>query len=144
MTRIAFWMAGTVTALVLLFTYNTSTAGSIGAAQGPAKGQTGTPSGKVDPSKGPVTKVDGKPIGTRWGPVQVELAYQHGKIVAVTVLQQPHGNAMDTFIGNRSIPKLIAETLRSQSAHIATVTGATFTSGGYLTSLQSALDMKGA
>lgn len=142
MTRLTFWLLATVASLVLLFSYSTSTAGSIGAAQGPGKALTGTPPGKVDAAKGPLTTVDGKPIDTRWGPVQVRLGYQSDRIVTVTLLQQPSGNAMDVFIGNRSIPKLIAETLKAQSAHIDTITGATFTSGGYLKSLQSAIDQR--
>ena len=70
----------------------------------------------------------------------MQLQIQRGDIVGVTLLQQPHDNAMDVFLANRSVPKLIQETLQAQSAHIDMVTGATFTSTGYLTSLQSALD----
>ena len=42
--------------------------------------------------------------------------------------------------GQFAFPKLIGETLSAQSARIDSVSGATYTSGGYIKSLQSALD----
>jgi uncharacterized protein with FMN-binding domain len=139
MKRISFWLISTVSGLVLLFSYGTSTAGSVASANGGPIPQT---SGKPDPSKGPVKNVAGNVVTTRWGPVQVQLAVQAHKIVGVTLLKLPTG-AMDQFIAKRSIPTLIKETLKAQSAHIDIVTTATYTSGGYIKSLQSALD-KGA
>jgi uncharacterized protein with FMN-binding domain len=135
MRRITYWLLSTVSGLVLLFTYSTSTAGSV------ASGGNAQPAaaGKVDPSKGPISNVDGKLVKTRWGPVQVQVAVQAHKIVAVKLLKLPAG-AMDQFIAKRSIPTLIKETLASQSAHIDIVTTATYTSNGYIASLQSALD----
>jgi uncharacterized protein with FMN-binding domain len=62
------------------------------------------------------------------------------KIVAVSILQHPAETAMDIQIGNYAFPKLVGETLIAQSAKIDTVSGATYTSGGYIKSLQSALD----
>lgn len=135
MKRNTFWLLSTISGVVLLFSYSTSTAGSVASgANVPA-----VAAGKVDPSKGKVSKVDGKVVTTRWGPVQVQLAVQAHKIVAVKLLRLPTG-AMDQFIAKRSIPTLIKETLASQSAHIDIVTTATYTSNGYITSLQSALD----
>jgi len=49
---------------------------------------------------------------------------------------------MDVQIGQYAFPKLIGETLAAQSARIDTVSGATYTSGGYIRSLQSALDTR--
>ena len=56
------------------------------------------------------------------------------------VLQYPNGNGRDVEIANYSLPILIQETIQSQSAHIDMVSGATYTSTGYIQSLQSALD----
>lgn len=135
MKRITFWLLSTISGVVLLFTYSTSTAGSVASGGNvPA-----VAAGKIDPSKGPVSNVDGKVVTTRWGPVQVQLAFQAHKIVAVKLLKLPTG-AMDQFIAKRSIPTLIKETLAKQSAHIDIVTTATYTSNGYIDSLQSALD----
>ena len=43
----------------------------------------------------------------------------------------------------RALPILVQETLKAQSASIDMVSGATYTSDGYVTSLQSALDQAG-
>lgn len=158
MRRIALWALSTIAATVLLFGYSTSTAGPL-AAIGPVPAgtpKTGTggkasigtskPNAPVpvpDPAKGAITTVDGASASTRWGPVQVELQLQNGRIVGVKLLKQPSGNAMDTFIGTRALPVLINATVDSQGKHVDMVSGATFTSGGYLTSLQSALDGAG-
>ena len=51
------------------------------------------------------------------------------------MLQQP--NHPQT---TAAVPKLVAETLKAQSADIDTVSGATITSGAYRKSLQAAID----
>jgi uncharacterized protein with FMN-binding domain len=43
-------------------------------------------------------------------------------------------------IDSAAIPKLSSETLTAQSARIDAVSGASYTSSGYIQSLQSALD----
>jgi uncharacterized protein with FMN-binding domain len=75
--------------------------------------------------------------------VQVELTVAGGKITDVSVVQYPNGNGRDQEINARALPILIQETLKAQSASIDMVSGATVTSDGYLTSLQSALDKAG-
>jgi uncharacterized protein with FMN-binding domain len=71
--------------------------------------------------------------------VQVEVTFEGDRISSVRMLQQP-GSPQTT----NAVPKLIRETLSAQSADIDTVSGATITSAGYVTSLQAALDAKGA
>ena len=46
-------------------------------------------------------------------------------------------------ISNRAAPVLRSEVLAAQSARVQNVSGATYTTGGYLQSLQSALDQAG-
>jgi uncharacterized protein with FMN-binding domain len=84
--------------------------------------------------------VTGSVAQTQWGPVQVKLTITGGKITKVSILQYPNGNGRDIEIANYSLPILIDETLKSQRAHIDIVSGATYTSTGYVESLQSALD----
>lgn len=84
--------------------------------------------------------VTGSVINTQWGPVQVQLAITGGKITKVSVLRYPNGNSRDIEIAKNSLPVLIQETLGKQSAKIDMVSGATYTSTGYIRSLQSALD----
>ena len=56
----------------------------------------------------------------------------------------PEDNPRDEEISGFAIPQLTQEALAAQSARIDTVSGATYTSEGYLQSLQSALDKAGA
>ncbi|MGE0879114.1 MAG: FMN-binding protein [Acidimicrobiia bacterium] len=76
----------------------------------------------------------------RWGPVQVQITVAGGRITAVTALQVPNSNSKDVSINNRAVPILVQSTLTAQSANISSVSGATYTSGSYKQSLQSAID----
>jgi uncharacterized protein with FMN-binding domain len=77
---------------------------------------------------------------TRYGPVQVEIVVSGGKITDVKALQLTNAEQRSIEISNEAAPILRSEILKAQSASVATVSGATFTTEGYLTSLQSALD----
>ena len=77
---------------------------------------------------------------TRYGPVQVEVTVAGGKITEVKALQLTNADPRSEQISNQAAPILRSEVLKAQSASVATVSGATFTTDGYLTSLQSALD----
>jgi uncharacterized protein with FMN-binding domain len=160
MKRISIWALSTLSAVVLLFSYSTSTSGSTGATSAlhsqPAisssgTGSTSTPSTSSDsgstpsdPASGSSSSaertVTGSVASTRWGPVQVQLTVADGTITQVSVLQYPNGNGKDAEINNYALPILTQETVDAQSANIDMVSGATVTSDGYVRSLQSALD----
>ncbi len=76
---------------------------------------------------------------TRYGPVQVEVTIASGKIVAVTAVELPSGGRSGS-ISMYAAPILAGEAVTAQSAAIDTVSGATYTSRAYATSLQAALD----
>jgi uncharacterized protein with FMN-binding domain len=86
----------------------------------------------------------GTAIQTRYGAVQVQVTISSGKITGVTTLQAPSGVPHSSSISAAATPVLASEALTAQSAKIDTVSGATFTSQGYLASLQSALDQAAA
>ena len=88
------------------------------------------------------TAVDGKVASTAYGPVQIQLIKKNGTIVKVAVLVQPTNTLHDVQIGEFAFPKLISETLTTQNGKIDAVSGATYTSAGYIQSLQSALDKR--
>jgi uncharacterized protein with FMN-binding domain len=88
--------------------------------------------------------VAGAVASTPYGPMQVQLTLAGTKITKVTVLQQTSDGAESNQIDANAIPKLTSETLAAQNAQIDAVSGATYTSSGYIKSLQSALDMAGA
>ncbi len=157
MKRIALAFLSTVSAVVLMFGYHTSTAGSLDASptgQTPisSSASSGSPPDPTasDPSATPTPststpstsskKYDGPTADTRWGPVQVEITVASGKITDVAVLQYPNGNGKDQEINSYALPILIQDTISAQSAGIDMVSGATVTSDGYLRSLQGALD----
>ena len=88
------------------------------------------------------TAVDGKVANTAYGPVQIQLIERNDKVVKVAVLVQPINTLHDVQIGEFAFPKLISETLTAQNAKIDAVSGASYTSAGYVQSLQSALDKR--
>jgi uncharacterized protein with FMN-binding domain len=84
--------------------------------------------------------VNGALIDTDYGPVRVQLTMQGGRIVRVRAIVRPQGDSQTQAINSYAIPVLDKEAVAAQSSKIDTVSGATFTSGGYRRSLQSALD----
>ena len=150
MRRITLWLFSTIAALVLLFSYRTSTSGAVGtavAATAPAAQPTTQPS--TTPSAGSSSAAKsstgsktyaGSTVSTRWGDVQVTITVANGKITDVQVPVYPSGNGRDQEINAYALPALRQETLAAQSADIAAVSGATVTSDGYIASLQAALD----
>jgi FMN-binding domain len=86
------------------------------------------------------TAITGHVADTAYGPVQVQLVVKSDKIVKVAILQQPTNTIHDIQIGEFAFPRLISETLAGQDAKIDAVSGASYTSAGYISSLQSALD----
>lgn len=70
----------------------------------------------------------------------MQLTLDGSRIVAARAVQSPGGDPRSRQINASAVPALIRETLNAQSAHLDTVSGATYTSEGYIGSLQSALD----
>jgi uncharacterized protein with FMN-binding domain len=93
------------------------------------------------PSTASTTKViTGAVEETRYGPIQLQVTFDGTKITAVKELQYPSDDRRSESINAQALPILDQEALSSQSAHIDTVSGATYTSEGYKQSLQSAID----
>lgn len=118
-------------------------AGGSGAATG-GSGASGTGTrGSGGSSSSSVQTFTGDTTLTRYGPVQVELTVQDGSISSVSVLQYPNSDGRDQQISSYALPQLIDETVKAQSAQIDMISGASYTSQGYIGSLQSALDQAG-
>ncbi|GIH21519.1 FMN-binding protein [Rugosimonospora africana] len=152
MRRIALVMVATVAAVVLLFSYRTSTSGS-------GVGTAGAPPGIVKPVlTGPGTAqptppatasagatdsgiltVNGTTVDNGYGPVQVQVQISSGRIVDATTLALPRDGHSER-INSYAVPQLREEVLRAQSAHVDAISGATDTSMAYTRSLQAALD----
>ncbi len=146
MKRIVLWALSTLSAVVLLFGYHTSTSATR-ATTAPISVVSGNQSAGSSSSGGSssgASTVTGSVAQTRWGPVQVRLTLSGSRITAVDVVQYPSANPNDQRINAYALPILVQETLSRQSARIDMVSGATVTSDGYLQSLQSALDQAGS
>ena len=133
----------TVAALALLLSFKTpqavglATNGGGGGGSGAGGGQAGV--------KGTYTgQVTGQAVQTPFGTVQVQVTLQNGTITDVQALQLPSGGGHTGQVSAYAGPQLRSEALQAQSAQIDTISGATYTSEGYIQSLQSALNQAGA
>jgi uncharacterized protein with FMN-binding domain len=77
---------------------------------------------------------------TDYGDVRVRVTVAKGRIVRVVAVELPHGNATDVQLSKPAARTLARQVLQAQTVDVDIVTGATYTSTGYLTSLQAALD----
>jgi uncharacterized protein with FMN-binding domain len=144
MRRTILTIAATIAGLVALLTFKshaptipTATSSPVSeAGPGPVV-PTGSQAGNLSAGEAALT---GRAANTVYGPVQVQLVVRDNKIIKVSILEQPDGTIHDIQIGQFAFPKLISETLTTQSARIDAVSGASYTSAGYIKSLQSALD----
>ena len=158
MRRVILAVTGTIAGLVALLSFKShvpvaaTTGGSGGGSSSSSSsssssgGQTTTVPGEFPQGSlaknlpAGETAVDGKVANTSYGPVQIQLIERSGKIVKVAVLVQPANTLHDIQLGAFAFPKLISETLAAQNGKIDAVSGASYTSAGYIQSLQSALD----
>ncbi|MDQ1600084.1 MAG: hypothetical protein QOD68_1558 [Actinomycetota bacterium] len=158
MRKIVVALMGTISGLIMLFSYHTSLGGgtlavppSIGASTTTSSSGSTSPGGSSGTSSagggsssssagGSSTTVTGDTAQTRWGPVRVQITVSSGQITDVTAVQYPNGNGRDQEINSYALPVLAQEALKAQSANIDHVSGATVTSDGYVQSLQSAID----
>jgi uncharacterized protein with FMN-binding domain len=96
------------------------------------------------PSNLPTGNFAGDKVTTRWGPVQVEITVKNGVITAANALAFPDGDRRSLSISQQAIPYLIEQTLGVvKSNEVMGVSGASVTSGGWRTSLQSAIKKAG-
>lgn len=85
-------------------------------------------------------RFDGDPVETIKGVVQVTAVVDDGVLTDVVPISLTNDGPQSDLINERAIPSLKEAVLASQSANVDAVSGATYSSAGYLGSLQSALD----
>ena len=115
----------------------TTTAPSAAPSAAPKAAPIAAPPVATRPADGTYT---GSSVSTRYGNVQVAVTISGGSITDVTPLQLTDDGGTSVQISNHAAPILHDEVLASQSAHVTNIGGATYTTGAYLSSLQSALD----
>ncbi|MCX4510173.1 FMN-binding protein [Streptomyces sp. NBC_01619] len=107
----------------------------------PAAGGGEPAGGGAEPAGGQT--VLGNEAATQYGPVQVRLTVAGGRITAADAVKAPASDANSRRIAADAVPQLNKAAVAAQSAQIDAVSGASYTSQGYITSLQSALDKAG-
>jgi uncharacterized protein with FMN-binding domain len=150
-------VSGTVVGLVLLLSFKTHPAAVTsppaelgtpapdaagGASPSPAASSTPT-SAPGSAASGGSRTVTGEAAQTRFGPVQVQITVAGGAVTSVTAVDYPQNDPRDVQINSFAIPQLNQEATAAKSTSIDVVSGATYTSQGYIQSLQSALDQAG-
>jgi uncharacterized protein with FMN-binding domain len=148
MRRVVLALGGTVAGLVMLLSFRSHTASTASAGVTAGSGGTGTSPGAcraagagcsaasgagaasapVSAGSGTGTAVTGDAIATPYGPTQVQVTLNAGKIVKVTVLQHTDDGVNSQMIDGHALPLLNNETLTAQSAKIDAVSGASYTS----------------
>ena len=106
-----------------------------------ASAQTQAPVVAAPAIKGVTGSFTGDSVDVRYGFVQVKITVENGKITDAQAVQAPSGRN-DRWT-QKSVPVLRQRTLAAQSANISGVSGASFTSYGWYTSLASALAKAG-
>jgi len=110
---------------------------------GTTDGAAGTDTGGGASSSSDDVTIVGDVEQTRYGPIQLSVTFSGDTITDITALQTPSRERESERINQQAVPVLTQEALAAQSAKIDTVSGATYTSQGYLESLQSAIDQRG-
>ena len=85
--------------------------------------------------------IDGGAAQTQYGTVQVRIVLTGHRLTDVTAVHLTDSSSRSVSISAYAAPILRREALAAQSAHIDTVSGASYTSQAYIQSLQSALDL---
>lgn len=110
--------------------------------------QIGTAGGQAVPGATTATDAGTTASGTftgttethRFGSVTVTVTLTDGKITALAEDVVSDGDHHSERINAQAVPMVRAEVLAADSADVSTISGATYTTEAYLTSLQSALD----
>jgi uncharacterized protein with FMN-binding domain len=141
------WQAGSAAVTAANSTANSTTnTGTSTTSTGTGSATPATPAPATSTAAAPTAasgSFTGSSVDTQFGSVQVQVVVTAGKITDVKALHLTNDGGRSVQISNYAAPILRSEVIKSQSAKVSSVGGATYTSDAYLTSLQSALDQAG-
>jgi len=106
-----------------------STSGSSSASNTGAAGATGT--------------FDGNSVRTRYGSYQAEIVVAAGKITDISMLESGSSDGTSQQISGYALPQLINAVLQKQTFDVGYVSGASYTTQGFESSVQSAMQAAG-
>lgn len=89
------------------------------------------------------TSYTGSSYQSPWGAMQVSISVSDGQITDIQWEQIPLGDGHSSRINSYAAPLLVDQALAAQSASVDGVSGATYTTEGFRTSLQSAIQKAG-
>ena len=89
------------------------------------------------------TSYTGSTYSSPWGAMQVSITVSGGKITDIQWEQVPQSDGHSYRINSYAAPLLVEQGLQAQSASVDGVSGATYTTEGFRTSLQSAIKKAG-
>ncbi len=156
----AGWAAGVVgTAFAAQDPASTATLGAAGTQSSSVETSTGAstfpsaaPSASASapaaaaPSSAPAAPsgtFDGATTQTRYGNYQVEITVAAGTITDISMLQSGSSDGTSRQISGYALPRLISAVLHKQTANVGYVSGASYTTQGFETSVQSAMQAAG-
>jgi uncharacterized protein with FMN-binding domain len=133
----AGWAVGTANgATVTNTTTTTGTTATTGTTSTSTTNSKTTTSGSTSYKDGTYT---GTTVQHRYGAVTVTVTISGGKITNVTAQADSAGDRRSASINSQAVPIMKSEVLAASSGDVQTVSGATYTTTAYITSLQSAL-----
>ena len=138
----AGWAVGTANGATVAGTTRTTTANTgANTSTGTTSGTSGT-TNTTTTTSGSGSYKDGTYTGTTvshpYGSVTVTVTISGGKITNVTA-NAVAGDRRSQSIASQAVPLMKSEVLAADSANVSTISGATYTTTAYITSLQSAL-----
>jgi uncharacterized protein with FMN-binding domain len=150
MKRAPFVIAGTAAGLAGVLSFHPQGGPTASTASGPIGAKPAAPTAsptstsRTTPATSAATRTaTGADAPNQYGDVQVRVSVSGTRITNVTTVALPGGDGKSVEINAAAGPQLAQQALAAQSARIDGVSGASYTSDSYKTSLQSALDQLG-
>ena len=140
----AGWAAGTANGATVATGGTTTTTGSTNTGSTTTNTGSTTNSGSSSSGSYKDGTYTGATINHAYGSVTVTVTISGGKITDVSAKYTDPGDRRSSSIDQQAIPMMKSQVLQAQSANVSTVGGATFTTGAYISSLQSALSKAAA
>lgn len=78
-------------------------------------------------------------IQTNWGPIQVEMVVENGRITDVASVQYPQSRSRSLQISRSALPVYAEQVVSMQSARVNSMSGATQTARGFQQAVQTAI-----
>ncbi len=117
----------------------TEPAGASGSTSSRSTSSRSTSSGSTSSRSTAATTIAGSTVDVGYGTVQVQATLEGGRIVDIQALALPQNDGHSARISQQAFPMLVRQALAAQSSQISGVSGASYTSYGFVESLKAAL-----